>query len=698
MVSEILKSYKKIYPISINMEGGGFGSVILITINQIRYCERNNLYPVVAYDSRCKNAYHDASLGNEMWSQYFESIKEFGYDHFQEASKKGRLEGHLHRLSSAEAIKVSEEHPDSVYSFPFGKWRSADLGDLDEWYALQRAKGRETVQKYIRPKAHILKKADDFYNRYCGHSFVLGLHVRGTDLHYAPVVSPAEYFPHVDQWIEKQPGLKILLATDQAQYIPVFEARYGERVVYSDSFRSDNEVAPFLRKELSAYKKGEEVLLDILLLSGANFLIKGSSNVGEMALYFNPDLECLDLGYKKQKAFGQSYDKDWDNHTNPPAWKLVNQRGLDTLAADAAAQNAAQRAVYELRKKLKVIRVKGGIVKRKLKTLIKNPHFIFHWMYNPIDRLLALWAIQKNTRIYRAEGRLFGPLRMDHLPQELQNCFNQDFRLLRPRLIKDRRVHKSIITDSIDQVPDLCKMYMSYKNGAYIKHWPIKMIEEMTRRALALEDFSCQEYPHSVPQFYRAFEQLDFKDSALVLGSISPWIESILLAQGIKQVTTIEYDKTECEHPDLKTISRLFDDLPASESFDLVCSFSSIEHSGLGRYGDEIDPYGDLKAMKEINQWLAPGGIALIGVPVSDQNLLNSFGNKFYSRKFLEEKLFKGFKILNSIPYPIHAEQVNYEGFDWQNQPLFILKKPSNDRPKETAKKGNSTFRVHEPE
>ena len=250
MVSEILKSYKKIYPISIDMEGGGFGSVILITINQIRYCERNNLYPVVAYGSHCKNAYFDASLGNEMWSQYFEPIKEFGYDLLQEAFKEGKLEGHLHRLSSAEAIKVSEEHPHSVYSFPFGKWRSADLGDLDKWYALQRAKGRETVQKYIRPKAHILKKVDDFYNRYCRDSFVLGLHVRGTDLHYAPVVSPAEYFPHVDQWIEKQPRLKILLATDQAQYIQVFEEKYGDRVVYSDSFRSDNEVAPFQRERV----------------------------------------------------------------------------------------------------------------------------------------------------------------------------------------------------------------------------------------------------------------------------------------------------------------------------------------------------------------------------------------------------------------------------------------------------------------
>ena len=28
--------------------------------------------------------------------------------------------------------------------------------------------------------------------------------------------------------------------------------------------------------------------------------------------------------------------------------------------------------------------------------------------------------------------------------------------------------------------------------------------------------------------------------------------------------------------------------------FDVMVSFSSIEHSGLGRYGDELNPWGDL--------------------------------------------------------------------------------------------------------
>lgn len=42
-----------------------------------------------------------------------------------------------------------------------------------------------------------------------------------------------------------------------------------------------------------------------------------------------------------------------------------------------------------------------------------------------------------------------------------------------------------------------------------------------------------------------------------------------------------------------------------------------VEHIGLGRYGDEIDPDGDLKAVFELNRVLAPEGNLLFVVPVT---------------------------------------------------------------------------------
>jgi hypothetical protein len=367
LIQDILNSYNKIYPIRIDMPGAGFGAVLLTTMNMLRYCERNNYYPIVSYDDECQTAFFDPAYGQELWEQYFYPVKPLSYQNFKKAlSLAPELSDKLFELSSSDAIKIAEESPESVYSFPFGKWRAEDLGDLDAWYVTQRAKGRETMGAYIKPKPHILEKVSAFYTNHFATGFVLGLHVRGTDLHYAPVVSPAEYFPHIDAFFAKEPSLKIFLATDQAQYVKVFADRYGDRLVYSDCFRSDNEVAPFLRKELSAYQKGEDVLIDMLLLSRCDFLIKGSSNVGEMALYFNPNLECIDLGYKKQKAYGQSYDKDWDNYTNPPAWKLVSKRGLDIIAKDTDSQSLRQRVWYKLRIMAKRLRIFLGKIKQRV--------------------------------------------------------------------------------------------------------------------------------------------------------------------------------------------------------------------------------------------------------------------------------------------------------------------------------------------
>ena len=46
-----------------------------------------------------------------------------------------------------------------------------------------------------------------------------------------------------------------------------------------------------------------------------------------------------------------------------------------------------------------------------------------------------------------------------------------------------------------------------------------------------------------------------------------------------------------------------------------------VEHVGLGRYGDPLDPDGDLKAAAELQRVLAPGGSLLIVVPVGRERV-----------------------------------------------------------------------------
>lgn len=46
-----------------------------------------------------------------------------------------------------------------------------------------------------------------------------------------------------------------------------------------------------------------------------------------------------------------------------------------------------------------------------------------------------------------------------------------------------------------------------------------------------------------------------------------------------------------------------------------------IEHVGLGRYGDPLDPHGSVKAAKELQRVVAPGGQLLLSAPVGRERI-----------------------------------------------------------------------------
>jgi hypothetical protein len=72
----------------------------------------------------------------------------------------------------------------------------------------------------------------------------------------------------------------------------------------------------------------------------------------------------------------------------------------------------------------------------------------------------------------------------------------------------------------------------------------------------------------------------------LVIGSQTPWIETILLNKGAKHITTFDYVKIKSEHPQVEVITpeELSDKFLKKIRYDVIISFSSVEHSGLGRY------------------------------------------------------------------------------------------------------------------
>ena len=78
----------------------------------------------------------------------------------------------------------------------------------------------------------------------------------------------------------------------------------------------------------------------------------------------------------------------------------------------------------------------------------------------------------------------------------------------------------------------------------------------------------------------------------LVIGSETPWIEVMALRNGARHVTTVDYVKMISEDPRLSIIHAndfnsmfLNNELKELDGgpFDAIISYSSIEHSGLGR-------------------------------------------------------------------------------------------------------------------
>ena len=86
---------------------------------------------------------------------------------------------------------------------------------------------------------------------------------------------------------------------------------------------------------------------------------------------------------------------------------------------------------------------------------------------------------------------------------------------------------------------------------------------------------------------------------ALVIGSESPWLEVMLLELGAASVTTLEYNDIETSVENVKVIKPLDAKRMWKEragNFDVIVTYSSLEHSGLGRYGDPLNPWADLIA------------------------------------------------------------------------------------------------------
>ena len=210
------------------------------------------------------------------------------------------------------------------------------------------------------------------------------------------------------------------------------------------------------------------------------------------------------------------------------------------------------------------------------------------------------------------------------------------------------------------------------------QNWPKDVLTKM-REMIKNDTFSGPygiEYVRQINTYMKDHIDIKGKD-VLIIGSQIPWIEMIAMLNEAKSVTTIDYNVITTDYPGLILMTNvefiekyLSGKLP---KYDVIVSFSSIEHSGLGRYGDNLNPWGDLIAMAKAWCVSKPSAKALIGFPFGkDRVVFNS--HKIYGPVMLSH-VFANWKLIHT-----NADWNKFsEECDWCYEPLFLLNRECDE-------------------
>lgn len=114
-----------------------------------------------------------------------------------------------------------------------------------------------------------------------------------------------------------------------------------------------------------------------------------------------------------------------------------------------------------------------------------------------------------------------------------------------------------------------------------------------------------------------------------------------------------DYRPTDLKLSDLKFGEADLLKLPFPDnSIESLSCMHTVEHVGLGRYGDPIDSEADLKAMKELSRVVAKGGHLLFVVPVGAPKLMFN-AQRIYSY----EQIVSSFSSLKLVEFTLLPDE-----------------------------------------
>ncbi len=148
------------------------------------------------------------------------------------------------------------------------------------------------------------------------------------------------------------------------------------------------------------------------------------------------------------------------------------------------------------------------------------------------------------------------------------------------------------------------------------------------------DTWAAEKVMKDIPDFH-----VDIGSTALLVGILS----KITRVYSIDiRPLPVKLDNLECKRGSVL-------DLPFKDGeISSLSSLCVIEHIGLGRYGDTLDPSGSYKAISELSRVLRKGGNLYVSVPVGEETTVyfNAY-RVFEPQNFVA--LFEGFKMMDSL-------------------------------------------------
>ena len=177
-------------------------------------------------------------------------------------------------------------------------------------------------------------------------------------------------------------------------------------------------------------------------------------------------------------------------------------------------------------------------------------------------------------------------------------------------------------------------------------------------------------YGKTLDYLLEAINKYSIKELTVVIfGLASINCDAIAIWKGSSMIYVLEYNLPISEHP-LVTPITYIDYFNSNIQVDIGISISSFEHDGLGRYGDPINPNGDIEAMQIAKKIIKKNGLLFLAVPIG-LDCLAWNAHRIYGEIRLP-MLLEGWEILDTFGF--NQNMLKEGEIGGLQQPIFVLK------------------------